>query len=327
MKWDYWLALYIQTHCAARGLSARTMAAYQSDLGHFRAWMEVRQGEKDPDEVTPSEVMAYVTYLRRERCNGDARVNRVVTVLRCFYKAMVAMGHLEPSANPMQGFPRLRARPVKLPVTLSGEEMEKLLASPDRDTVLGLRDRAIILLLYGTGIRATECSSLRDGDVDLDEQTIRVVGKGDHMRVVPLNDDVTKTLAAYRRQRQQRGKQDPDRPFFESRSGNGMSRGAVYERVRTHAKRAGLRKRTSPHVLRHTFATHLVRAGVGLVTIRDLLGHRCISSTQVYLHVTACELRDAADAHPIRAMSDFLESLLPDVALPLQRGPSRRQAS
>ncbi|MCP3906250.1 MAG: tyrosine-type recombinase/integrase [Planctomycetes bacterium] len=324
MMWDYWLAMYIQTHCAARGLSSRTMAAYQADLGHFRAWVEVRLGERDPDEVTSAEVMAYVTYLRRERCNGDSRVNRVVTVLRCFFKAIVAMGHLEPSANPMLPFPRLRARPVKLPVTLSGEEMEKLLGSPDRDTVLGLRDRAIILLLYGTGIRATECATLFDGDVDLDEQTIRVMGKGDHVRVVPLNDDVTKMLDAYRRQR---GVRDPDRPFFESRSRKGMSRGAVYERVRTHARRAGIRKRTSPHVLRHTFATHLVRAGVGLVTIRDLLGHRCISSTQVYLHVTACELRDAADAHPIRAMSDFLESLLPDVALPLQRGPARRRAS
>ena len=87
-----------------------------------------------------------------------------------------------------------------------------------------------------------------------------------------------------------------------------------------------MRKRVSPHVFRHTFATHLVRAGVGLVTVRDLLGHRCISSTQVYLHVTGIELRAAADAHPIGAMGAFLEALLPEVALPLQRGPIRRAA-
>lgn len=321
MKWDYWLTLYIQTHCVARGLSAQTIAAYQADLNHFRAWVDVRL-EKDPDELTASEIMAYVTYLRKERCNGEARVSRIVVVLRGFYKAMVAMGQLDQPQNPMLAFPRLRTLPVKLPVVLSGEEMERLLSSPDRGTLLGLRDRSIILLLYGTGIRASECAGLREGDVDLDEQTIRVVGKGDHVRVVPLNDDVAKTLRAYR---EQRGERDPDRAFFESRTGGGLSRGAVYERVRTHAKQARLRKRVSPHVLRHTFATHLIRADVNVVTVRDLLGHRCISSTQVYLHVTASELREAADAHPIRSMSEFLEALLPDVVLPLQRAPARRR--
>lgn len=321
MKWDYWLTLYIQTHCAARGLATRTMGAYRADLDHFRAWVEARL-EKDPDEVTAAEIMAFVTYLRKERGNGDARVSRVVVVLRGFYRAMVAMGQLEQRDNPMLPFPRLRSRPVKLPVVLSGEEMGRLLATPDRGTVLGLRDRAIILLLYGTGIRASECSTLIEEDVDLEEGTIRVVGKGGHVRAVPLNEEVVKTLQAYR---EQRGERDPRRPFFESRTGKGMSRGAVYERVRTHSRRAGVRKRVSPHVIRHTFATDLVRAGVSLVTIRDLLGHRCISSTQVYLHVTASELRDAADAHPIRQMSAFLEELLPEVKLPLQRGPARRR--
>jgi site-specific recombinase XerD len=86
MMWDYWLALYIRTHCAARGLSSRTMAAYRADLDHFRSWVEVRLAAKDPDEVTAAEIMAFVTYLRRERRNGDARVNRVVTVLRCFFR-------------------------------------------------------------------------------------------------------------------------------------------------------------------------------------------------------------------------------------------------
>lgn len=268
----------------ARGLSSRTIAAYQADLGHFRAWVETRLS-KDPDELTPTDVMAFVTYLRRERGNGDARVGRVVVVLRCFFKAMVAMGQLEQPRNPMLAFPRLRAQPTKLPVTLSGEEIERLVASPDCGTMLGLRDRTIIVLLYGTGIRASECAALREGAVDLEQLTIRVTGKGGHTRVVPITEEVAKVLRSYR---SQRGAREPDRAFFESRSGRAMSRGAVYERVRTHSKRAGLSKRVSPHVLRHTFATALVRAGVGLVPIRDLLGHRCLSSTQVYLLVTPC---------------------------------------
>ena len=117
----------------------------------------------------------------------------------------------------------------------------------------------------------------------------------------------------------------PRAPFFRSRRGNGLSRGALYERVRTWGQRAKIPKRVSPHRLRHTFATHLVRAGVNLVTLRDLLGHRQISSTQLYLHVTAEDLRAAADKHPIGKLVDTVEHLLADVTLPFQYAPRRRE--
>jgi site-specific recombinase XerD len=304
----------------ARGLRSTTIAAYEKTLNQFEAYVEVRLGKLAPDAISTRDLLEYVEHLRTERRNGGSAVNRQVTILKNFYRAIVAMGHLEPSQNPMAHFPRIKAQPRKLPVTLNEQEITKLLAAPDEETILGLRDRAILVLLYGTGIRASECADLREEDVDLEDRTVTVFGKGGHQRTIPLNERVVESLSRYRRHR---GLRLPTHTFFETRSKRPMSRGAIYERVRTHASRCGIRKRTSPHRLRHTFATHLVKAGVNLVTIRDLLGHRLITSTQVYLHVTAEDLRHMAERHPIRHLAPTIEHMLPDVRLPIQRPPQR----
>jgi site-specific recombinase XerD len=325
MMWDYWICLYTQTHCVARGLRPLTIAAYRAALRQFEAYVSVRLDALAPDRVTAVQVLAYLEHLRTERGNGDASLNRTATILKNFYRAMVAMGHLLPQANPMAQFPRLKPPSRKLPVVLSAEEVERLLTAPPADTVLGVRDGAILHLLYGTGIRASECAGLLEEDVDLDERLVRVRGKGGHERSVPLNGRVAEALAAYRRQRG--GVTTPREPFFQSLRGRGMSRGAVYERVKKYARQARIPKRVSPHKLRHTFATHLVKRGVDVVTIRDLLGHRLITSTQVYLHVTARDLREAVDRHPIGELASSLSNLLPDVKLPVRHPPPRRRQS
>jgi site-specific recombinase XerD len=323
MMWDYWICLYTQTHCVARGLRPLTISAYKAALMQFQAYVEVRLEGIAPDQVSAKQVLQYLEHLRRERNNGDSALNRTATILKNFYRAMVAMGHLDHAANPMSQFPRLKPPSRKLPVVLSCEEVQRLLSAPPSDTVLGLRDRALLALLYGTGIRASECAGLREEDVDLDQLVVRVRGKGGHERVVPLNVNVAETLRVYR---QTRASVSRTEPFFQSRRRKGMSRGAVYQRVKTYARTARINKRVSPHRLRHTFATHLVKANVELVTIRDLLGHRLITSTQVYLHVTAADLREAADRHPIGQLSGFVTELLPDVKLPFQHPPARRQS-
>lgn len=322
MKWGYWITLFTGTHCTARGLRPLTIRAYRDTLHQFRAYVEVRLDNRSPDAVSARDVLEYVEHLRRERNNGDSAINRHVTILKNFYRAIVAMGHLEPANNPMALFPKIKAAPRKLPVVLSLEEVERLLDAPDTKTIIGLRDRALLTLLYGTGIRASECSSLRECDVDLHQQTVQVTGKGGHQRTIPLNERVVQALAVYR---QARDPLFPTAPFFQSRHKRAMSRNAIYQRVRWHAARCKIRKMVSPHRLRHTFATHLVQANVRLVTIRDLLGHRQISSTQVYLHVTALELREAADRHPIGRLVTTVEQLLPDVRLPFQHPPPRQR--
>lgn len=321
--WDYWICLYTQRHCTARGLRSQTIASYRAALWQFRAYVEVRLDDRMPGEITAGQVLGYLEYLRKERCNGDAAVNRHVTILKNFYRAIVALGHLSPADNPLAHFPRIKAGARKLPVVLSAKEVKRLLTRPPSDTVLGLRDRALLVLLYGTGIRASECAGLAEEDVDLDELTIRVCGKGGHERVIPLNREVASALRVYRAAR---GVVPPTEPFFRSRLRRGMSRGSVYERVRTWARKARITKRVSPHRLRHTCATHLVKSGASLVVIRDLLGHRQITSTQLYLHVTAEDLRSAADCHPIRKLTESLDHLLPEVKLPFQPPPGRRRS-
>jgi len=210
---------------------------------------------------------------------------------------------------------RFGTAPCKLPTWLSEDEIQALIREPRTDTVIGLRDRALIIILYGTGIRASECAWLCESDVDLGNATIKVTGKGGHQRVIPLSADVIEALQEYR---MARGPVSDAQGFFQSREGRSMSRNAIYDRVRKHGRKAGIAKMLSPHRLRHTFATHLVKEGVDLLTISKLLGHRQLSSTQIYLHLTAEDLRIAADKHPVSRLIEKLEDFLPSMKLPFQ---------
>jgi site-specific recombinase XerD len=321
MKWDYWIALYVNTHCTARGLRALTIQAYAATLKGFRQYAGEHMADRGPDQLTACDLLQYLEHLRKERGNGASALNRQATVLRNFYRAMVAMGHLEPRQNPMAHFPKIKAAARKLPTTLSRQEVTTLIEQPVTDTVLGVRDRALLTLLYGTGIRASECSGLAEQDVNWEERTIRVTGKGGHERTIPLNEDVLHMLRQYRLAR---GGAKTHEPFFRSREGKALSRNAIYERVRSHARRAKITQRVSPHRLRHTFATHLVQEGVNLVTLRDLLGHRHITSTQIYIHLTAQDLRKATDKHPVSQLVKRMEELLPNLKLPFQSGTLAR---
>ena len=162
-------------------------------------------------------------------------MNRAVVVLRRFYCSMVAMGYLEHNLNPMLIFPSIKAVPRKLPTSLSQEQISRLLAEPKPDTIIGLRDRALLALLYGTGIRASECASLRNHQVDLKQLTITVRGKGGNERVIPLNPQLGSLLDTYALAR---GPALATAPFFRSRFGRLLSRGGVYERVRTWAQQS-----------------------------------------------------------------------------------------
>jgi integrase/recombinase XerD len=316
MKWSYWIELYIRTHCVARGLRPLTLAAYEATLKQFHDWVHGKYPDREPDQVTARDVLTYLQYLREARDNGDSAINRTVVVLRRFYAAMVAMAQLDHNDNPLAAFPSIKAVPRKLPVALSSDQVDRLIREPKPDTVMGLRDRALLALLYGTGIRASECASLRNANVDLKQLTITVAGKGGHERTIPLNVELAQVLRTYV---QARGPAPNNAPFLRSRFGRPLSRGGVYERVRTWGQRSRIGIPLSPHRIRHTFATHLVRAGVGLVTIRDLLGHRLITSTQIYLHVTADDLRAAAARHPISRLLDTIKHLIVPGPLPFQK--------
>jgi integrase/recombinase XerD len=322
MKWAFWIQQYIDVHCTARGLSSKSLQAYKTTLEGVQAYMVFRLGERGPDQLAPKDILDYVEYLRRERHNGAAAVNRQVTILKCFYRALVAMGYLEPRENPLANFPKIKAARKKLPVFLSEDEVCRLVATPRTDTVMGLRDRALLTILYATGIRASECAGLTEADVNLDDSTIRVMGKGGNERCIPLNKEVVVVLRQYQLARGIMARREP---FFRSRGGRGLSRNAIYERVHLYGRKALIPKVLSPHRLRHTFATHLVKAGENLVTIRDLLGHRCLSSTQIYLHTTAEDLRSAAMRHPVEHLINRIADFLPSGRIPFQWQPGERR--
>ncbi len=224
MKWSFWIELYIRTHCVARGLRPLTVAAYEDALQQFREWVRTTLEDRAPDQLTARDVLAYLQHLREVRGNGDSAVNRAVVILRRFYRAIVAMGYLDHAANPLIGFPSIKAVPRKLPVALSTEQMSRLLAEPKPDTVIGLRDRAILALLYGTGIRASECASLRSGQMDLAQLTITVHGKGGHQRAIPLSPNSPRYSEPTRKPAAPRS---PPRPSF-ARVSDARSRVAAF---------------------------------------------------------------------------------------------------
>lgn len=321
VTWQFWIDKYLQVHCAARGLAPRTIAAYKASLEGFASYVRFRLDEREPQDLTARDMLEYIEYLRSERDNGASAVNRQITILKNLYRAMSAMGYIEQKQNPLAHFPKIKAAPRKLPIFYSEEEVGRIISQPRTDTVLGLRDRALLVLLYGTGIRASECASLLDSKVDLEDCSISVIGKGGHERSVPLNMEVARALRQYRSARGIVGYKDA---FFRSRNKRAMSRNAIYERVRTHGRRARIGKRVSPHRMRHTFATHLIKKGVNVVTVRDLLGHRCLGSTQIYLHTTAKDMREAAARHPVEKLISRIEDMLPGTKLPFQWPPGEK---
>ncbi len=322
ITWDCWIDLYIETWCTGRNLMPSTIVVYRDSLLKFEQWAESHSSIKSPKDITTCTVLEYVNYLRDKRGNGDSAVGRAVVVLKNFYVAIVAFGHLEPNENPMARFPAMKKRREKLPTFLTSSELEKLLDMPKTDTLLGLRDYTILRLLYATGIRASECADVSEQWVDLEERTIRVLGKGGRERVVPLNE---RAVIALRQYRQQRGPISPKESFFRKKDGGPINRKIVYQRVKKYAGLAKITKRVSPHTLRHTCATHLLQRDVKIVTIQKLLGHELITSTQIYLHTTAEDLREMAADHPMQDLAITVASLIEGVKLPIDHPPRRNR--
>lgn len=279
-----------------RRLSEHTCAAYRTDLDQFLQFCRA-QGI-DLDGLDRSGVRAYLGHLN---AGGFARrsIARKLACLRAFLSYMCNAGHL--SHNPA-----LQVRPPKLektlPTHLSVAEAAQAMAAPSSDTVLGLRDRAMLELFYSAGIRLRELAGLTLEDLDLDNRTVRVQGKGNKVRIVPIGRPACEAMENYLMLRGELvSARTPDadrRRIFLSRAGRALSPGGIQHRVERHVE-AATGHRISPHVLRHTFATHLLDAGADLNAVKELLGHASLSTTQIYTHVSVERLKRAyRQAHP-----------------------------
>lgn len=279
-----------------RGLSAQTVSAYLTDARRFAIWLTAA-GHRDLSAVEHPDIVAYLVDLDREGLGARSR-NRARTTLRQWFRFAVESGLR------FEGDPTLlttAARAVKpLPTVLSTEQIEALLQAPADPGPLGQRDRAMIQVIYSAGLRVSELVGLPRPSVDLVEGLIQVRGKGSKDRLVPLGDRAVREIALY--VRDVRPLYDPElhcSALFVSRRGVAMTRQNFWERLRRHARAAGIRGKVSPHVLRHSFATHLLEHGADLRAVQAMLGHADISTTEIYTHVATARLQAIhAAAHP-----------------------------
>jgi integrase/recombinase XerD len=288
-------------------LAANSLAAYRRDLRRYADFLRAR-GATDPATIREDVVHAYVRHLETlEREDGRRQlaassVARAVVAVRSFHRFCAREGLVERDPSEEVGAPRV---PAGIPKALDEEEVGRLLHAVTGDDPLAQRDRALLELLYGTGIRISEAVGLDLDDLDLDDGTIRVLGKGSKERVVPIGSGARGAMHTYlrdgrlvlRRTRVRRAI-DVDAVVLNARGGR-ISRQSCWAIVSRAGERVGLDGRLSPHVLRHSCATHMLDHGADLRVVQELLGHASISTTQVYTKVSPERLRAAYDAaHP-----------------------------
>jgi integrase/recombinase XerD len=274
-----------------RGLSPLTIAAYRRDLAQFS-----EHANGDRWRVDPAPLNAFVATLQRAGAKGSTQARKSAAV-RSFYGFALREGLATRDVPALVDAPRAGSY---LPDVLAPEAVERILEAPPGDDAIGIRDRAVLELLYACGLRVSELVGLDTDRVDLDGQQVRVIGKGNKERRVPMGDEARERLHRYRagpRTEWTAGKPTP--AVFVSRRGRRMTRESVWHLVRRWAEAAGVSERVTPHTFRHSFATHLLEGGADLRVVQALLGHASISTTQLYTHLTGERVREVyARAHP-----------------------------
>ncbi len=234
-----------------------------------------------------------------EKAYSKATVARKLATLRSFYKYLIRAGHID--SNPLSSV-RTPKQDKKLPRFLEYDEVKKLLETPPLDNWLGARDRAILEVLYSTGIRVSELVALNMDDIDFLGEVVHVRGKGKKERIAPISSSALQTIQHYmefRNKRSQNNENFDTRVLFVNKHGRRLSTRSVRRKMDKYLKMAGLDPKISPHTLRHSFATHMLNNGADLRSVQELLGHQSLSTTQVYTHLTTSKLKEVYDqAHP-----------------------------
>ena len=280
-----------------RGLSRNTLEAYRSDLLQYGRFLDARGSDAITAEA--ADVNAFLGSLAGTpgHAASPATVHRKTACLRSFYRHLRREGIRESDPTAALTAPR---RGRKLPEVLTRPEVTRLLETASGSGATDLRDRALLELMYASGLRASEAVGLDVGDVDLDEMVLRARGKGSKERVVPVGKAATEAIRRYlARGRPELVGMRPETHLFVNFRGGALTRQGLYKIVRRHAEAAGLGERMSPHTLRHTFATHLLAGGCDLRSVQEMLGHADVATTQLYTHLSSERLKDVYfRAHP-----------------------------
>ena len=280
-----WLPLYLDYLDVEKGLARNSIESYRRDLRHFGHFLQERSIETDQVDR-----LIIVRYFQTLRNSGIAArsVARALAAIRGFYRFLVTERHLERDPTENIENPKLWSN---LPKTLQPEDVEALLAAPDRATEIGLRDHAMLELLYATGLRVSELVSVKIEDLVLDAGFLRTIGKGSKERIVPFGERAGSAIVDYLENARPRFERRSSPYLFLTNRGKPPSRQSVWQRIVKYAREAGIRTRISPHMLRHSFATHLLENGADLRSVQMMLGHSDISTTQIYTHISKARLQ------------------------------------
>lgn len=277
---------------AEKGLAANTLEAYRQDLVRYWQFLKA-EGVHTWERVTRRHIVGFLMAEKKEGRDAATLARRLVTI-KLFHRFLAQERFLKEDITSVLESPRLWK---KLPRFLTSQEVEALLKAPDTSPE-GLRDKALLELLYGTGIRVSEIASVRVDQVDLENRFLKCRGKGGKERIVPLGSKAVEICRHYLLVVRPTFNPKTDH-FFIGRGGRGLTRQRIWQTVKSWARRAGIQKGITPHTLRHSFATHLLERGADLRIVQELLGHSDIATTQIYTHVSRDHLKSVhARYHP-----------------------------
>ena len=290
---DHFLDLFMNYLAVERGLARNTLDAYGRDLSRYLAWLQ-RHGVTHPEEISVPLLLGFLASLKNDGLAPRSR-SRALVALRTFHKFLVSERLCALNPTGQVAAPRSMA---PLPKTMSPHDVEALLASPKGEAPLAVRDRAMLEILYATGLRVSELVTLKLTDLQLDVGYLTAFGKRNKQRIVPLGtlaiDELRGYLAVARPRLDKAGVSSF---VFLNRSGEGLTRQGFWKIIKRRAREAGIYRNITPHTLRHSFATHLLENGADLRSVQAMLGHADIATTQIYTHVTRERLRQIHARH------------------------------
>jgi len=277
--------------------SKNTILSYKNDLKDFKNFLEIIN--KSPEEVDKKDVFNYLIHLSKKRLKPSS-LRRKISAIRSFYKFLIREEIIEKDPTDDLTFPK---NEKKLPQVLTVEDIEKLINVIDNKTLKGKRDRAIIELFYSSGLRVSEIINLKIVDIDFENNYLKCFGKGSKERIVPFGELAKRYILDYLEERKRQNINSE--LLFVNKRGEKLLRQYINNFLRIYSKKAKLRKKVHPHMLRHSFATHLLERGADLRSVQELLGHVDISTTQIYTHLTKDYLREVyLSTHPLWRKND-----------------------
>ena len=297
-KVEIYIKTFIDYLNYEKGLSANTRTAYRRDLQKLQGFLKREFSVDEPVDITRDHILAYMNW---QLDNGAeySSMARGLSSIRTFYRFLFLEGHTRTDPTVNIDTPKIRR---KLPVVLSIEEVDKLMEAPRVIKPLGIRDRAMLELLYGTGVRVSELLDLQLDDINMTAGFLRCIGKGRKERILPVNQTSIFWIQKYlAKSRSLLVKHLLERTLFLNARGGRMSRQGFYKILVNYTVKAQIKKEVTPHTLRHSFATHLLENGADLRTVQELLGHADISTTQIYTHLTKTRLREVFQRYHPRA--------------------------